>query len=187
MDIVNNIDIQYLFYKIYTAIRMGNFLPTFFSSGTILTFKIISIIFSWCLLVFIGLTANKLWKLRSGQYHGLLKSMADRRDSSGLINEQWSKVLNLINSTNEADWIKAIIEADKMLEDVVGTMKVDGNTLGERMKNIEAADFPVLQDAWDAHKVRNRIAHEPGYQLTDREAQRVIGLYGKVFRSVKYI
>ena len=62
-----------------------------------------------------------------------------------------------------------------------------GENLGERLKAIEPSDFITLQAAWDAHKVRNQIAHETNFQLSKREVRRVIGLYEQVFREFKYI
>ena len=63
-----------------------------------------------------------------------------------------------------------------------------GDTLGERLKSIDPDGFKSLQSAWDAHKVRNMIAHEGvEYQLTKREAKRVIDLYGQVFKEFQYI
>lgn len=190
MDSSSQINIEYLFLKTYELITGGWgdwFSAPLFSARTILIIKIVSVIISWGLMITLALVANKLWKLRREQRGHLLGRLTERMDTANVQNQHWTEILRLVDSNNENDWIKAVIEADKMLDDVVTSMNLPGESLGERMKNIEPADFPVLQDAWDAHKVRNRIAHEPGFKLTDREVGRVIGLYGKVFRSVKYI
>lgn len=187
MENINNINIEYIFFKVYQALTGNLFSFPIFSPTTILIIKIVSIVISWSLMITLAILANNLWKLRRSQSAHLIKRLTDQQDMAGGINTRWEEILRLTGSTNEADWIKAIIEADKMLDEVVMSMQLPGESLGERMKNIEVADFPVLQEAWDAHKVRNRIAHEPGFKLSDREVGRVIGLYGKVFRSVHYI
>ncbi|MDP6571846.1 MAG: hypothetical protein QF747_03360, partial [Patescibacteria group bacterium] len=86
------------------------------------------------------------------------------------------------SSDNQNDWRLAIIEADTILDDMVTTMGYKGEGIGEKLKQIEKSDFNTLDQAWDAHKVRNTIAHGgSNYVLTQREARRVIGLYKQVF------
>ena len=99
-------------------------------------------------------------------------------------NLRWKKVVDLSSSLNEADWRVAIIEADAMLEDMVEAMGYHGITLGDRLKAIEQSDFRTLQFAWEAHKVRNKIAHQgSSFVLIKREVDRVIGLYEQVFHE----
>jgi hypothetical protein len=99
----------------------------------------------------------------------------------------WRKVQEHIQSENPNDWKIAIIEADTILDELVEKMGYPGVTLGERLKNIELSDFTSIQDAWEAHKVRNAIAHEPAYQITEREARRIISLFEKVFKEFDFI
>jgi len=103
-------------------------------------------------------------------------------------NERWDKVLEHTASDNPNDWRLAIIEADIMLDEVVMRMGYQGGTLGDKLKQIARGDLQSLDAAWEAHKVRNQIAHEGSdYILTQREAKRVIDLYGAVFEEVKFI
>ena len=62
-----------------------------------------------------------------------------------------------------------------------------GENLGERLKSVEPSDFLTLNDAWEAHKVRNVIAHEVGFIIDHREAKRVVKLYENVFREFNYL
>ena len=101
--------------------------------------------------------------------------------------EEWEKIKQYLESRNESDWKLAILEADKMLDKLVQKMGYPGNNLGERLKAVEPSDFRTLNSAWEAHKVRNAIAHDQGYKLTKRSAARVIGLYEQVFKEFHYI
>ncbi|MBI1999417.1 MAG: hypothetical protein HYS74_02065 [Parcubacteria group bacterium] len=103
-------------------------------------------------------------------------------------NKRWQHVLDYMDSPNESDWRLAIIEADSMLENILDKMGYIGATIGDRLKGIEQSDFLTLNEAWEAHKVRNRIAHEgTAFRLTKREADRVINLFRKVFEEFHYI
>jgi hypothetical protein len=99
----------------------------------------------------------------------------------------WQVVENLVESDSPNDWRIAIMEADGMLEDATRQVKGRGETLGERLKSLNPNNFKTLQSAWDAHKVRNILAHGGmSYDLSQREARRVIGLYEKVLTEFKY-
>jgi len=87
-----------------------------------------------------------------------------------------------IDSSNPNDWKLAIIEADIILDDVLKQQGYAGNSLGERLKSISANQLASLQDAWEAHKIRNKIAHEGAdFILTQRLAQETITRYQRVF------
>lgn len=102
--------------------------------------------------------------------------------------EKWNQLVDLASSENESDWRLAIIEADTMLSDMVDVMGYKGDGLGEKLKQIEKSDFNTLDKAWEAHKVRNSIAHAGSdYTLTKREVRRVIDLYKQVFEEFEFI
>lgn len=103
-------------------------------------------------------------------------------------NERWERVEALVSSDNPGDWRVAIIEADIMLDELITSMGYDGESLGDKLKRIEQSDMTTLDAAWEAHKVRNRIAHSGSdFILTNREAKRVIGLYREALQEFDYV
>jgi len=101
---------------------------------------------------------------------------------------RWNKVLEQANSDSEQHWRLAILEADIMLNELLDLKGYKGDTMADKMKQVERADFNSIDDAWEAHKVRNTIAHEgASYQINNREARRIIGLYEKIFKEFKVI
>jgi len=112
-------------------------------------------------------------------------------DESKLIppkNERWEKVQKYINSNNSSDWRLAVIEADVMLEELLRTLGYVGESVGEMLKSIDKSEFLTVDDAWEAHKVRNNVAHSGGdFQLSERDARHTISLFEKVFREFQVI
>jgi len=103
-------------------------------------------------------------------------------------NPRWLRVLELISSTSVNDWKLAIVEADAMLDTMMKDMGFVGDSLGERLKSADRATFKSLTAAWEAHAVRNRIAHEgSAYDLSLHEGRRIIALYESIFREFGYI
>jgi len=103
------------------------------------------------------------------------------------LNDKWAKVLTHVDSPNSNDWLLAIIEADIILAEILEQMGYQGETIGEKLKRVDKADFKTLDQAWEAHKVRNAIAHQGDFVMSQREAKRVIGLYRQVFEEFYYI
>ncbi|MEX2405199.1 MAG: hypothetical protein WD579_01195, partial [Candidatus Paceibacterota bacterium] len=63
-----------------------------------------------------------------------------------------------------------------------------GDTLGEKLKSVEKSDFTSIDQAWEAHKVRNAIAHEGvDMDISHRKVRRTIELYKTVFEEFHYI
>ncbi|MEN9582642.1 MAG: hypothetical protein RL641_596 [Candidatus Parcubacteria bacterium] len=102
--------------------------------------------------------------------------------------EKWELIQGHMFSNNPAEWRLAIIEADTILEELTIKLGLRGDTLGDRLKSAVPADFNNVQTAWEAHKVRNRIAHDgSSYEITQAEANRVIRMYEDVFNEFNYI
>ncbi len=103
-------------------------------------------------------------------------------------NPQWVKTLSYLFSQHASDWKLAVIEADSMLEDLMSQMGFKGETLGDKLKSADQIKFRNLPSAWEVHTVRNRIAHEGvAFELTQREAKRIIAIYEQIFREYGYI
>lgn len=65
-----------------------------------------------------------------------------------------------------------VVEADKLLDFVLKKRGYSG-TLGEKLQHAEQ-EFKNANAVWSAHKLRNRIAHEVGLQVSAGEAQQAI-------------
>ncbi len=102
--------------------------------------------------------------------------------------EKWNTVISHILSENPNDWRHAIIEADIMLDEMLTASGYSGLTLGEKLKSADSSTFKTINQAWEAHKIRNAIAHEGAdFTLSTREAKRVVRLFEEVFREHNYI
>ena len=103
-------------------------------------------------------------------------------------NKKWNEVEKHIASMNSSDWRMAILEADIMLYEMLDQMGYDGETVADKLKQIESSDFSTLDLAWRAHKVRNVIAHEgTSYALSYEQARDTIDMYRKVFAEFYFI
>ncbi len=98
--------------------------------------------------------------------------------------KRWQHIENYLNKGTVADWRMAIIEADIMLDELLTSWGYVGGSVGEKLKQINADKLRSIEDAWQAHKLRNKIAHEGmNAQLTEREVRRAMHQYRNVFKE----
>jgi hypothetical protein len=134
-------------------------------------------------IIYLTIRTNQI---RAREAERIKKAIPKAMDSKR--NERLEKIMENVNSDNPNDWKLAIIEADIILDELLIKMGCVGDTLGDRLKQIARGDLNTLDFAWEAHKVRNQIAHEGGdFILTKREAKRVVDLYRAVFDELKYV
>lgn len=193
----NPFDILDLIYRIVSELISGRgssywsdyLLELYYGYGYILIF--ISSVFSSALIIFIVYVIFRMNRIHSSQIK-LLRPTEDlekKRGEEGIVkNDRWNKIMEHIESENTNDWRLAILEADIILGEVLDKMGYRGESMGEQLKSVEKSDFTTIDDAWEAHKIRNSIAHEgTDFIVTKREAKRVIELYKKVFEEHNYI
>lgn len=98
---------------------------------------------------------------------------------------RWAMVEDYMSAEHEALWRIGILEADNLLHDTMRAAGYPGQDLGEMLKE---ANFRSIDLAWEAHKMRNKIAHEGmNFTLTERDARRAFAMYEAVFKELKII
>ncbi len=98
--------------------------------------------------------------------------------------ERWKRIMQLASSGNPGDWRRAILEADIMLSAVLAQAGYEGATLGEQLKHTNPLQVTTLRLAWDAHMLRNKIAHGgEAFDLTERDTRVAIDQYRRVFEE----
>ncbi len=152
----------------------------------------LSIPISFVLLIGIIYSVEKLKAIRRKEEEIYDKPKEQDKDveekGDRLMAERWNKVINHVESPNENDWRQSIIEADIILGDLLVKLGYKGLSIGEQLKRANKGDFKTLDDAWEAHKVRNEIAHAgTEYKITQVEAREVISKYRRVFEEFYHI
>ena len=144
---------------------------------------IVSFAALWALIYY----TMRLWQVEEEESEKY-KTVAAAQEHMEVEKSRWSYITQLIESAQESDWRQAIIEADIMLDEILTRNGYLGGTIGEKLKTANPQRFMTLQNAWEAHKVRNEIAHSgSAYQLTNHIAFRTIANYEAVFREFNEI
>lgn len=100
------------------------------------------------------------------------------------LGSRWEEIQKHLNSTKEAEWKFAVIEADSLVDYILKSAGYPGDTMGDRLKNIDKSQIVTLDGLWEAHKIRNRLAHDLSYFLRYGEAKRAVQLYEKTLKEL---
>ena len=215
MDNVRFLSIDYLFYKVYTFfVWVGNILfgteddlnqvpseqiinnsnisgaekSVLWSVLDIMTylFMFLSLILAG-MIFFSYIRWKEELKVAKYKFNGAHKEPKNSGEPK-YKHQRWPTVLGHATSLNQAEWRLAILEADMMLAELLDKRGYPGLSIGEQLKSVDSEKFKSIQDAWDAHRVRNQIAHEGStFTLSERETRRVIGLYERVFKEFDFV
>lgn len=101
--------------------------------------------------------------------------------------KEWAQIEEHFFKGDENDLKMAIIEADKLLGEALREAGIRGATIGERLKNIKPELVPDLDRLWQAHKVRNDIAHQPTFKLKRDLAEKTLNIYEEAFKRFELI
>ena len=108
--------------------------------------------------------------------------------ASSIEQQRWQNVQAHLSSVNPNDWKLAIIEADVLLERMLDKAGYAGVTIAEKLKSASVRSFQSIDDAWQAHRVRNQIAHGgTDFILTQKIAKETLIQYERVFKEFAVI
>lgn len=186
---VNFLNLEYIYFRIFDLLK--NLDPVAILNAIIaaierlLPFSIVITLFLLYVIIYSTLKLKKIAEEEERIFKaGLAKEEAKDAAPDPELHKKWMKIDAHINSTNHADWRLAILEADIMLGEILDKRGYQGDSIGEKLKGAKKEDFLTLNLAWEAHKVRNEIAHKGAdFDLSEREAKRVISLYQRVFEE----
>lgn len=106
-------------------------------------------------------------------FYVLIKSSRKKLNAAHqqFIKKQWKNITE--ESFNNMH--TAILNADKLLGHALELRGYRGS-VGEQLKKSDAI-FSSIDSVWFAHKIRNRIAHEIGVNISKTEGNKVLNIF----------
>lgn len=118
-------------------------------------FLIIAIVFGLAVLLILGrLVKRKPGRLNQQYYQ-----------------KKWLEILVRVKTYD--GMILAVIDADKLMDEALKKRNYHGKTMGERLVAAQH-DISDNDAVWYAHKLRNRLVHEPTMRLRKNEAKNAL-------------
>lgn len=86
---------------------------------------------------------------------------------------EWLKIENNLSRDEPSSHILAVLNADKLLDRALRDGRYLGQTMGERLKSA-SGKWSKKDEVWQAHKLRNQLAHETNASVSYDEAKRAL-------------
>ena len=139
----------------------------------ILVFKIIFIVVSIIFLLFIIYFSLKTSYLRTLLIEDIENSLAWKDYGQSKVLKKWKKIKKRLKKDNHLEHKLAVVEAAKLLEDILKKMGKNEISLADKLKELEI------------HNIYQEIAENPDYKLNKEEAEEVINILEKSLKELE--
>ncbi|KKR46511.1 MAG: hypothetical protein UU22_C0030G0002 [Parcubacteria group bacterium GW2011_GWA2_40_8] len=157
-------------------------------NGFISVYKIFAAIFSiaaFLAIVWVIIRLNRL--IFSTYMQNITASFSAETLPADKISKQWAKIKYRIDRNTEAEWKLAVIEADKLVDDILKKMGYPGEDIAERLKTATPEQIQSLNLLREAHKLRDTVVHDPEFYASELEIKNAIDYYETFLREVQVI
>jgi len=151
-------------------------------------FKIMRAVF---ILLDIGLvvaTAYVLWRLfllRPPLYLNIEPGRRVYTLGQAIIEERWEKAIKKFSTGTPEGMSLALIEADKIVDDVLKSLGLEGQHMADRLGQLSPDELRSFSRVWRAHRLRNQVVHSPDFYLTAQDAERALEDFESFLKEVK--
>lgn len=96
---------------------------------------------------------------------------------------KWMTIEQQLKRDEAMTYQLSVLSADMLLDQALKDKGIQGATMGERMKQMQKK-WSSANNVWSAHKLRNRIAHEPDVKLNYDSARRALASFKQALKDV---
>jgi hypothetical protein len=124
----------------------------------------------------------------SGRNHGRSGHSAGPTMSRSDIAARWAVITTMAQTGGGNGLRQAVLEADKLLDQGLRQAGLPGDSMGERLKAARsrfASDRAAYDAIWRAHKLRNALAHEVGFDLVPSQAREALRDFERGLRTLR--
>lgn len=82
-----------------------------------------------------------------------------------------------------ASYHLSVLNADKLVDQALRDKGIKGETMGERMKNCSNS-FSDRNGIWNAHKLRNRVAHETDVSISYKDTKIALAGFKRALKDL---
>jgi len=96
---------------------------------------------------------------------------------------RWMTIEQQLRREEEATYQMCVMNADKLLDQALMERGIPGNTMADRMKQMKSK-WSNANSVWNAHKLRNRIAHETDVRVDYNNARTTLAAFKQALKDV---
>jgi len=101
--------------------------------------------------------------------------------------KRWESIKNRIDEGSVSSAKVAVIEADKMLGEVLEKVGYKGKDTAEKIAAVKPGQLIGIDEVNESHAIFKRIVQNHSFEIEHSELHRVLGSYEKVFRGLELL
>jgi hypothetical protein len=91
-----------------------------------------------------------------------------------LVLKHWANVVKRVNSGTQEGLRLSILEADALVDYFLKRNGFAGEHMADRLSVISSQEVKSLERLWQAHRLRNELAHTPGFVVSPLEGKQAL-------------
>lgn len=104
-------------------------------------------------------------------------------EASALL-KKWKKTKLRLSKRWESEAKLAIVEADGLLNEVLERTGYQGESLEQRLEQIDQSVLPNIEQILEARKIRNEIVNDPNYKIDLSKAKQIVKIYEQALQDL---
>jgi hypothetical protein len=104
-----------------------------------------------------------------------------------LYTKRWESIKNRIDEGSISSAKVAVIEADRMLSEVLEKVGYKGKDTAEKIEAVKPGQLIGIEEVAESHSIFQRIVQNHAFEIGHEELQRVLDSYEKVFRGLELL
>jgi len=102
--------------------------------------------------------------------------------------KRWNKVKKRLKSEDISQYKIAIIEADAIADEMLSGIGYKGSNMMEKLDQVGTAHLDDhLEALKGVHQIRNRVVQEADFEVDERLAKAVLGVYENFLRYLEFL
>lgn len=164
----------------------GQFLDQFWDSDFFFWIKMFLAVYIAVILV--DLVLLMVLRGLGGDMRTIMKGASNiPTGSKNKMQKQWEEIRQYLKKGDPSLYKVAILEADKIANEILKGVGYDGNNMGERLAKVKPGQLDNLEDLQRAHQVRNRVIYEKDFDVDRQMAEEIIVIYQKFLENLQFI
>lgn len=122
-----------------------------------------------------------------GDVRATFKGMNIPLVSPAKIRKSWNEIKSKLETGDTNQCKLAVIEADKIVDKIIGSMGLKGNDMIQRLDNLKPKQIENAEELKEAHRTRNKIIHDPSFQIDKEKTLEILSKYEKFLVEFEFM
>lgn len=153
----------------------------------LMVLKAVLLFFIVALFVSIIVVIIRSWEYLNYEYHEKRRGSDFPKYKTSKMRKKWNALEKQIESQSTSAAKLAIIEADKIINDILDKAGYLGDTMSERLNKITEANISNIDDLWKAHRLRNTIVHDMDVKISHHQIKEAFEIFEKTLEELEAI